>query len=227
MNHQPADLRPRMTRRAAQFMEQGAPLLVVGGPLAGKSSMLRHLGEMMPELHLYDDIAPDALAVLVGSGMKNWVASIDAGLLRWPGAFPRLRLLPLVNLAPADLRAFSLGTDLDSRDLLESSAGHPYLVAHHGSREARNVLGERFRESLARVPEARESYEVLQILAGSGLAPVALYGAARRRFGAGCKRRLDLLAVMGAVTRSIIDERAALRLVPSGPPLHDAANRRP
>ena len=206
-----ADLRPRMTRRAAQFLERGEPLLVAGGPLTGKSTMLRHLGAAMPGLLLYDDISPGALPALIESGDGGWAASVDAMGLVALGDLPGVRVLPLVNLAPADLRRACEGRELDFRELFAWSAGHPYLVAHYPDRERRDVLRTRLGQALAVVPDAGATYAAL--LGEGELAGASLYRAARRRFGTGCKKRLDLLAVMGAITRFISDERAALRLL--------------
>lgn len=213
MNEHRADLRPRMTRRAAQFLERGERLIVVGGPLTGRSSMLRNLALAMPGLPLHDDISRDDLSRLLASGTSRWVASIDPLRLQGIPDDAGVRLIPLVNLSPVDLRRACERNGLDSRDLFDWSAGHPYLAAGYGDDARRLHLRERLAAAMAELPEALDTYKIL-CQESDGRSAVDLYSAARRRLGPRCKTRLDQLATLGALTRFISDERAGIRLVP-------------
>lgn len=206
-----------MTRRIAQFLERGEGLLVAGGPLTGKSTMLRNLALAMPGLPLHDDISSADLSLLLASGASGWVASIGPARLREIPGDARVRLIPLVNLAPADLRRASDARGLESRDLFDWSAGHPFLAAGYGDPSVHDRLRERLAAAMAELPDALDTCDILR-QESTGRNAVDLYSAARRRLGPRCKTRLDLLAMLGAITRFISDERAGIRLVPDVAP---------
>ncbi len=210
------DFRPRMTRRALQFLERGEPLLVAGGPLAGKSTMLRAIAAGLPDVEIYDDISVQGLAHLMASGGSGWAAAVSPVHYRELPSLCGARLFPLVNAGPLDLMRVCQESQRDFHTLFDRSAGHPFLVAHDVDENSRAILGGRLDRLLIEIPEARQTYDIL-CAEGGGEDAAGLYRVARRCFGLRCKERLDLLATIGIITRFITDERAGIRLLPPMP----------
>ena len=208
------DLRPRLTRQVIRALDDGRPVVVVGGPGMGKTHLAAAVRLDRPEAvvedgveaHRLDALLADPSPTLLTVGVAHYdAAKATRGDALW---------VPLVNVIP---RVFRRQLD-DGSARWEASVGHPALAAAvpfpsvaQRARLRRLVDGD---PGLAHTLSA--AYD-----ASPALSPSARYAHVEATSEYPLKPALDRLACAGLVTRMIHDARPGLWVTPIDPPLYD------
>ena len=204
--------RPRLLDQIIARLSHDQPVLIVGGPKMGKSSLLAKLKTRAPNLAVEDDCSPeDAIEhIKMRTPICMTVGVSHYGQLKQyrQGCF----WVPLTNLTPKMLET----TLSEGHIAWAVTVGHPYLSDQH--RQQRELLDDhtfraRCSALLSAHPKEKSILDRLNRMATT-LDPAERYQSLRAAAISDLKPRLDWLVCAGLVTRLIHGDRPGVTSVP-------------